>query len=445
MIANAAMPPPSIVRSVLFQHSLLLSILLLSIGSVAADDKLIPACTAYCEPAAEGATFSEKRGVSRWMTSNSLVWYGHFTEPGTIAVSIQVRLPVNESRSLSLRHASEVIPFRWTSSSAKSERIEIGQVIIDQPGYHRFAIEVTDRTPETGGRDEALIVESLLLDGPPVATSQFNLKERRNAASVHLSFPVARDTKVAWFYNEVTAIEDPLHTFYMACGFHRGYFGMQINSPTERRIIFSVWDAGNGSNADRRSEVDQKNHVVLLAKGEGVHANEFGGEGTGGHSHLVYDWKTGETQRFLVTAEPNEDKSTTYTGYYLHPDRRAWMLIAAMRAPEDGGYLRGLHGFSENFWGSNGHLRRKALFGSSWIRTSDHQWIELTSARFSHDATGKEDRLDRFMGTENGQFFLSHGGFIEGATPSGAMFERPAIGTHPSIEPVDLPTRTPNP
>lgn len=30
--------------------------------------------------------------------------------------------------------------------------------------------------------------------------------------------------------------------YYMACGWHRGYLGMQVNSPTERRIIFSVRD-----------------------------------------------------------------------------------------------------------------------------------------------------------------------------------------------------------
>ena len=38
---------------------------------------------------------------------------------------------------------------------------------------------------------------------------------------------------------------------------------------------------------------------------------------------------------------------------------------------------------------------------------------------------------DRFMGVENGQFFLSHGGFIEGFTPFGQKFPRPATGKPP--------------
>jgi hypothetical protein len=42
------------------------------------------------------------------------------------------------------------------------------------------------------------------------------------------------------------------------------------------------------------------------------------------------------------------------------------------------------------------------------------------------------DRLDRFMGVENGQFFLSHGGFVPGFTEYGMKFTRPASGIAPS-------------
>ena len=39
-----------------------------------------------------------------------------------------------------------------------------------------------------------------------------------------------------------------------------------------------------------------------------------------------------------------------------------------VEAPKEGGWLRGLHSFSENFGGSNGNLRRKARYGNQWIR-----------------------------------------------------------------------------
>jgi hypothetical protein len=112
-----------------------------------------------------------------------------------------------------------------------------------------------------------------------------------------------------------------------------------------------------------------------------------------------------------------------------------------MRAPKDGGYLRGLYSFSEDFHGSNGNLRRKALFGNQQVRTVAGQWRELTVSTFSHDATGRGDRRDRFMGLEQGMFFLSSGGFIDGYTEYGERFERPALQAPPAITPGDLPPR----
>jgi hypothetical protein len=108
------------------------------------------------------------------------------------------------------------------------------------------------------------------------------------------------------------------------------------------------------------------------------------------------------------------------------------VLISSWNAPKEGGYLRRLYSFSENFGGANGHLRRKALYGNQWIRTAEGQWVELTTATFSHDPTGKTDRLDRFMGVEDGQFFLSHGGFVPGFTAYGEKFVRPPAGQAPS-------------
>lgn len=200
---------------------------------------------------------------------------------------------------------------------------------------------------------------------------------------------------------------------------------MQVNSPTERRIIFSVWDSGN--EAVDRNKVSKADRVELLAKGQGVYAGDFGNEGTGGHSHLKYLWKTGSKQRFLVTAHPTDETHTTYSGYWFHPDENRWMLISSWNAPKEGGYMRGLHSFSENFLGENGHLVRKAKYGNQWYRTSDGKWHEITEARFSHDPTGKEDRFDRTMGVEDNEFFLRHGGFLDGSLKYGTPMQREPV------------------
>ena len=107
-----------------------------------------------------------------------------------------------------------------------------------------------------------------------------------------------------------------------------------------------------------------EDRVKLIAKGEGVSAGDFGNEGTGGHSHLTCHWKTGEKQRFIVTAQPTNATSTIYSGWWFHPDKKKWTLISSWRAPKDGSWLRGLYSFSENFGDANGHVRRKALYGN---------------------------------------------------------------------------------
>lgn len=65
----------------------------------------------------------------------------------------------------------------------------------------------------------------------------------RRGPSVHLGYTVPDWINAEWFYNEVTVPKgnDVLGSYFMACGFGEGYFGMQVNSPTERHILFSVW------------------------------------------------------------------------------------------------------------------------------------------------------------------------------------------------------------
>ena len=387
----------------------------------------VPAFTAYLSPNPDVVDVSPDQPVTPFVQPGAHIqWYGHFTTTGGIAVAVAIRLARGQSAELraTVGDLHRDASVKGTDSLV---RVAFGTFAIRDTGYQRIDVGATGV-----GAPPATVVDALLLDGPPVATAHFNLDARRNAASVHLRFPTDSNVFVSGFYSEGTAVTDPVPTYYMACGFARGYFGMQVNSPTERRIIFSVWDAASGTSAKDRSTVAAENYTQLLANGDGVVAEVFGNEGTGGHSHLVYPWATGSTQRFFVTAKP-DGSFTIYTGYWFNPDTQAWQLIASFRAAKDGKGLRRLYSFSEDFGGSTGNLRRKALYGNQWIRLADGTWKELTTASFTHDATGKENRLDRFMGVENGRFFLSHGGFIPGYTASGTVFTRPATGIPPKI------------
>ncbi len=401
-----------------------------------AEEHKIPAFTAYMLPNPESARVSEAHGVTKWIDATQTVnWYGRFKSAGELTAKVELRLPAGVTSQLQLTVDGK--SHKTTVTGKGNDQLVTADFVkfeISAPGYQKFELQSLNDTGKPVGEIEALII-----DGPATADVHFNLKERRNAASVHLAYPVPAGIEVAVFYCEVTAVEDPTTTFYMACGWHRGYFGMQVNSPAERRIIFSVWDSGN-EGIDRKNVADE-DRVQLNGKGEGVYSGDFGNEGTGGHSHLKYMWKTGEKQRFVVTAEPTDKTHTDFSGYWFHPEHKKWMLISSWRAPKEGGRLKGLHSFSENFGGNNGHLLRKARYGNQWIRTPDGAWQELTTAKFSHDPTGKSDRFDRFMGVEDGEFFLSHGGFVDGYTEFGTPFERAATKVPPDVS--ELPKASP--
>ena len=388
----------------------------------------VPAFTAYIDPDPNGVQV-DKEGVKNWKDPKQKVsWFGEFKQSGKLDVSLVLKASGDGASQLKLTIAGQT--HKAQAKGPKHTEVSFGTFEIKEPGYQR--IELASGAPTGKAVSE---LETLVLDGPAIQDAHFNLLARRNAASVHLMYPTEKEAKIDAFYCEVTGVEDPVATYYMACGFSRGYFGMQVNSATERRIIFSVWDSGAGQGAKDRSSVAKDDQTQLLGKGEGVEASVFGNEGTGGHSHLIYKWKTGEKQRFVVTAKV-EGMHTTYSGYWFHPEHNKWQLIASFRAPKDGNWLRGLYSFSENFGGSNGHLVRKALYGNQWIRLENGEWQELLTAKFSHDGTGKADRLDRFMGVEQGQFFLSHGGFVPGFTKFGEPFTRPASAKPPVL---DLP------
>lgn len=397
---------------------ILLFAVLISLISARAELRA-PAFTGYSDPNPDAARFSSKDGgVSKW-AGQSVSWFGEIKMPGKLSVKLMIKPDADATLKLTVGAESRTVAVKAGADSAA-----FGEFTIAKVGYVRLRLEaVSGATP---------MLTELVLDGAAVDGAHFNMEPRRNAASVHLAYPTAAKD-VVLFYNEATAVEEPVYTFYMAAGFSRGYFGMQVNHAKERRIIFSVWDAASGQDAKDRSTVAEENHTQLIAKGEGVHASVFGNEGTGGHSHLKYLWKTGETQRFIVAVKP-DGTFTEYTGWYFHPEDKKWMMIASFRAPKDGKYLRGLHSFSENFGGSNGHLVRKARYGNGWVRDAAGKWTELDTATFSHDGTGKAARLDRFMGVENGLFFLSHGGFVPGTMKFGEKFTRPA-----SKPPTDLP------
>ncbi|KAI8371525.1 uncharacterized protein BYT42DRAFT_580577 [Radiomyces spectabilis] len=205
-----------------------------------------------------------------------------------------------------------------------------------------------------------------------VATSL--LAAQALAVSVHNWWDVPSDFgNIAELQSSIRVPQgsDPIKTYWMANGFGNGYMGMQHNSDTERRILFSIWDDGQGSK------------VEPIRHGDNVTVGTFGGEGEGAQSYLVYDWKAGDTVYFRVQANVNEAEDyAEYTGYW-GTDGQTWNLIASFRAEKQPYWLLEPYGFLENY-GSDQSEIREGYYGNFVMINSNGQHHTPENFQFTH-------------------------------------------------------------
>ena len=228
--------------------------------------------------------------------------------------------------------------------------------------------------------------------------------------SVHLSYPAPVGTA---FFNELKVESSAEGTYFMACGWSKGYFGIQELANGKKLVIFSVWDPASGNDPSR---VDPEKRVKMLYQGEDVRVKRFGNEGTGGQSFFDFDWKLDTKYRFLVTAAPDGPDRTAYSGYFYLPEKKQWKhLVTFSTLTREGELLRGYYSFVEDFRRnrvSTTH-ERKAIFGEGWVKDAEGTWISLHRAKFTADANPV---LNIDAGATGGEFFLATGGNTSNTT-----------------------------
>ncbi len=250
--------------------------------------------------------------------------------------------------------------------------------------------------------------------------------------SVHLAYSAPEGVA---FYNEMTIEKSAEGTYFMAAGWGKGYFGIQELANGKKLVLFSVWDPTAGDDPNR---VDEQRRVKLLHQDDAVRVKRFGGEGTGGQSFFDYDWRIGETYRFLVTAKPDGEDRTAYSGYFYLPEQKAWKHLVTFSTITQGELLKGTYSFVEDFRRNkiSTTKERRAAFGQGWLKSKAGEWIPLDKARFTADANPVTNIDAGLIGQ---RFFLATGGQIENkTTPLRASIERDPSGLD-SKPPADLP------
>jgi hypothetical protein len=364
----------------------------------------------------EGAVITDN-GPINWQNKETVIsTYINLATTGTLNISAVLNVPDGKS---TIQCTVNGITKSLTVSGVGKE-YPIGEWNITQTGYIKIDMQGVNKT----GKLFADISE-LIIGGAAVNEQTVYVKNNednyfhwgRRGPSVHLNYDVPDTTEnIEWFYNEVTVPvgNDVIGSFFMANGFDDGYFGMQVNSALERRILFSVWSPFS---TDDPSTIPADKKIILLKKGLNVHSGEFGNEGSGGQSFLKYNWKVGTTYKFLLRAKPAENNYTAYTAYFYGAAEKKWLLIASFNRPDTKTYLTKLYSFLENFEPATGNISRKAWYHNQWIKTTKGEWKPISKATFTADATAKKRyRVDYGGGSENGKFFLRNAGFFNDST-----------------------------
>jgi hypothetical protein len=223
------------------------------------------------------------------------------------------------------------------------------------------------------------------------------------AHAQHLWWNTEKQHDATCLYGEITVLATNSGIYYCGANWHPGepaggYCGIQHNSPQRRCTIFSIWDT-TAELHPKITEADAKTHL-----------SRFGGEGTGAHTDLDWNWQLGEMFQFFVRKEPGAAADTTDTRYYIF-DRgpQKWRHVATISNPNGGKKSvatigGGLNSFLENFTGQDRKAAKLATY-RLWLGPSveklqcltraegDGEWGRLHDAYFL--AAGDKAELDK--------------------------------------------------
>lgn len=372
----------------------------------------------------EGAVINE-RGLAGW-SNPAAVASTYFRVAGAGPVQVALDASLADGGNSTIRVKINGTPFDVKLAGKERKTYAVGTVNVAAAGYVKVDLQGLSRVKATFGDVAALKVTSNA--ALAYANDPANYYWSRRGPSVHMGYTVPANTE--YFYNEMTIPkgQDAIGSYFMANGFGQGYMGIQVKSPSERWILFSVWDADNGAK------------TTLVSKGAGVVDNAFGGEGTGGQTYLSYNWVAGTTYRFITRARPDGNGGSDYSAWFFAPETGKWRYIATWKRPAISTYLTGVHSFLENFIDTLGYTERRVQFGNQWARNIAGTWSEVTAGRFTGDATATNaQRMDYAGGVENGRFYLHNGGFFADYVKTSQNFTRPATGQAPAIDVNTLP------
>jgi len=383
-------------------------------------------------------------GLEHWRTTETICSvYFKLSQKETFTLSLQLSVPSGSSKVKVSIHGKA----SYTKTITGTEKYiqAFGKFKNVGKGYVKLNIRGISKEGDMFGN-----VFNVLLAGTKgtveFISNPMNFYFGRRGPSVHMSYEVPNPyvNNYEYFYSEVTVPvgNDVVGSYFMANGFKNGYFGMQVNSATQRSFLFSVFSDDPSDNVAAANAALQ---VSVLKAGPGVTTNTFGNEGNGQQAYYYMDWQAGQTYKYLVYGSPSGPNATKHTGWIKVPGGD-WMLMASYLKPTTPGYLtrqnaNDLYSFCENFIPDQGYITRMATYGNQWVRNTYGIWSEVIRGYFDSDATASNGRDDYAGGvtSDNRTFFLKIDGFFNDMVAQYQYFDRTPGGISPAINITSLP------
>ena len=271
---------------------------------------------AYSSKHLESNTITDN-GIENWISAEEFFTvYFRISKAGSFQLTVEESVEVVGKSELEFSINNEAKKVKFDTSK---KAVTIGTWKINQEGYVAVKIKGISKTGDRFPAINRLTISSNDYDAEIsyVPNNEGNFYHwGRRGPSVHLNYQVPENINAKWYYNEVTVPEneDKIGSYFMANGFGEGYFGIQVNSASERRVLFSVWSPFS---TDDPASIPESHKIKMLKKGENVHTGEFGNEGSGGQSYLKYNWKAGTTYKFLLQGFPQNNNTTNVYSLFL--------------------------------------------------------------------------------------------------------------------------------
>lgn len=217
------------------------------------------------------------------------------------------------------------------------------------------------------------------------------------AGAQHLWWQAPKsETGYTCLYGEIQVVATAPTIYYCGCNWWPGapaggYTGIQDQGNGRHNMIFSIWDT------------DKDLHPKTIQQDSLTVASRFGGEGTGAHTHLDYNWQVGKTYRYFATKKQDETGANTLVTVFFYDDaERHWVKEATIQSPNNGNvsvktFGGGLNAFLENWSGQHKELPKLALY-RMWLGTSPSDLQEVVRGQ----GDGK-------WGTKDTSFYLAEG------------------------------------